>query len=153
MRTSFPDRSSNQLNLILGNTCQLPESYNTSNILQNNDIPCSIFLKLSDECNNDHENNLLKIFKIHRVVFLFPDSFFPNKFTKNMTPFIHKFQTKEEIDIKVLITLEDGSDYHFLYHVILRNVRIFMNCLILIQGCHSIPVTCRYNPKEKRSGH
>jgi hypothetical protein len=60
----------------------------------------------------DDPNDLLKVI---RMIFLFPESFCPNKFTKNMPPFQHKFETTKEIEIKVLINLEDGSNHHLTY--------------------------------------
>jgi hypothetical protein len=59
------------------------------------------------------------LLKVLRIVFLFPETFCPNKFTKNMPPFLHRFETKEEIEIKVLIVLEDGSSHHFTYRPLL----------------------------------
>jgi hypothetical protein len=110
-----------QLHLQIGHVCTLPKSSFSPNTGNCDEIPCTIFVRLMDE--TEDESLLMKIL---RVIFLFPNH---HKVVKNMVPFSHHFAIKEEFDLQIFILLEDGSNHQFTYRPSLSNVFTFINLL------------------------
>lgn len=115
----------NQIKFKIGNIClenKLPKKNIYNKFIEN--ISFKLFLEVFQEEENEENEEEGKNFylnknelllKVHRVIFLFPDSYYPFKFIKNMSPFIENFQTNCDININILIYLEDGSKHQFNY--------------------------------------
>lgn len=120
------ENNKNEIKFKIGNIClqnKLPKR-NIYNKFKEN-INFKLFLEIFQENNEkqeNNENNENLLLKIHRVIFIFPDNYYPYKFIKNMSPYTEIFQTNCDINITIWIYLEDGSQHQFTYQPVINLV-------------------------------